>query len=86
MTNAAMRTAATVPMTESAKGPLGRELVVDKMISDRVLNAMIAASIPRVRVRDLALPVKSKYPAGKAISPRIACTIPRDFPVESIEK
>jgi hypothetical protein len=67
-----MRTATAVPMTESANGPLGRELEVDKMISDATLNAMIAASTPRVRVRALALPVKSKYPAGKAISPRIA--------------
>lgn len=67
-----MRTAPAVPMTESAKGPLGRELVVDKMISDAVLNAMIAESTPRVRVRALALPVKSKYPAGKAVTPRIA--------------
>ena len=67
-----MRTATAVPMTESAKGPLGRELVVDKMISDAVLNATIAASIPRVMVRALSLPLKSNYPAGKAISPRIA--------------
>ena len=67
-----MRTARAVPMTESGKGPLGRELAVDKMISDTVLNAMIAASTPRVRVRALALPVESKYPAGNAISPRIA--------------
>ncbi len=67
-----MRTARAVPMTESGKGPLGRELAVDKMISDAVLNAMIAASTPRVRVRALALPVESKYPAGNAISPRIA--------------
>jgi len=67
-----MRTATAVPMTESAKGQLGRELAVDKMISDAVLNAMIAASTPRVRVRALALPVKSKYPAGNAISQRIA--------------
>ena len=58
-------------MTE-AKGPLGRELVVDKMISDAVLNATIAGSTPRVMVRALSLPLKSKYPAGKAISPRIA--------------
>ena len=67
-----MRTATAVPMTESGKGPLVRELVVDKMISDAVLNAMITASTPRVTVRALALPVKSKYPAGNAISPRIA--------------
>jgi hypothetical protein len=67
-----MRTATAVPMTESAKGPLGRELVMDKMISDAVLNAAIAASTPRVMVRALALPLKSKYPAGKATSPRIA--------------
>lgn len=57
-------------MTESAKGPLGSELVVDKMISDIMLNVMIAASTPRVRVRALALLVKSKYPTGKAVSPR----------------
>ncbi len=72
MINAAMRTATAVPMTESAKRPLGRELVVDKMISDAMLNAMITASTPRDRVHALALPVKNKYPAGKAISPRIA--------------
>jgi hypothetical protein len=67
-----MRTATAVPMTESANGPLRRELVVDKMISDAMLNAMITASTPRVMVRALSLPFKSKYPAGKAISPRIA--------------
>jgi len=55
-----MRTATAVPTTESAKGPLGREPVVDRMISDMVLNAMIAALTPRVRVRASALPVKSK--------------------------
>ena len=59
-----MRTATAVPMTESAKGPLGRELVLDKMTSDEVLNATIAASTPTVMVRALALPLESKYPAG----------------------
>jgi len=67
-----MRTARAVPMTESGKGPLGRELAVDKMISDAVLYFLITPPPPRVRVRALALPVESKYPAGNAISPRIA--------------
>jgi hypothetical protein len=72
MITAAMRTANAVPMTESSKRPLRRELVVDKMTSDAMLNAITPASTPRVRVRALALPVKSKYPVGKPISPRIA--------------
>ena len=55
-----MRTADTVPMTESAKGPLLRDPVVDRKISDIVLNAMIAASTQRVKVRAPAQPVKSK--------------------------
>lgn len=57
---AAMTTATAVPTIESIKGPLGRDSVVDRMISDTMLNAMIAASTPTVMVRALALRVKSK--------------------------
>jgi len=57
---AAMRTATVVPAIESTRGPLAREPMVDRIIYDTALNAMIAASTPRVRVRAPALPVRSK--------------------------
>jgi len=82
----AKRTATTVPTIESMKGPLGSEPVAERMISDTVLNAMIAASTQRVKVRAPARPVNNKYPAGRAITPRIAWTTPRDIPVASFEK
>ena len=55
-----MRTATVVPIIESVNGPLARDPVVDRITSDTVLKAMIATSIPRVRTRALALPIKSK--------------------------
>jgi hypothetical protein len=57
---AAMKTATAVPTIESIKGPLGRDLVEDRRISDTMLNATIAASTPTVMIRALALLVKSK--------------------------
>jgi hypothetical protein len=57
---AAMKTATAVPTIESIKGPLERDLVVDRMISDTMLNTTIAASTPTVMIRALALLVKSK--------------------------
>src|SRR5438132_12610017 len=69
---AAMRTATPVPTIESKNGPLERDPVVDRMISDTELNTIITASTSRVKVRAPTLPVKSKKAGGNADIPRIA--------------